>query len=82
MENLDTQNFPEEIVLSKIYGLRGVKVMLDFDLAVLYNVETRDLNKAVNRNPDRFAGDFMFRLTPVEFENLMFYFGTSSWGGR
>lgn len=82
METLDTEILPEEIVLSKIYELRGVKVMLDFDLAVLYNVETRDLNKAVSRNPDRFPGDFMFRLTPVEFENLMFHFGTSSWGGR
>jgi hypothetical protein len=82
MENLDTENLPEEIVLSKIYELRGVKVMLDFDLAVLYNVKTRDLNKAVNRNSDRFPGDFMFRLTPVEFKNLMFQIGTSSWGGR
>ena len=68
MEDPDNEILPEEIVLSKIYELRGIRVILDFDLAVLYNVETRDLNKAVNRNPDRFPGDFMFQLAPVEFE--------------
>ena len=56
--------------------------MLDNDLAVLYGVGTRDLNKAVKRNPKRFPKDFMFHLTQKEAGNLMFQFGTSSWGGR
>jgi len=55
--------------------------MLDRDLAELYGVQTRDLNKAVRRNSDRFPSDFMFQLTPVEYKNLMFQFGTSKWGG-
>jgi hypothetical protein len=55
--------------------------MLDKDLAALYGVQTRDLNKAVRRNIDRFPADFMFNLSQEEFENLMFHFGTSRWGG-
>jgi len=55
--------------------------MLDKDLAELYGVETRDLNKAVKRNIDRFPEDFMFQMTNEEFGNLKFHFGTSSWGG-
>jgi hypothetical protein len=55
--------------------------MLDSELAKLYNVGTRDLNKAVTRNLGRFPGDFMFQLTKKEMQNLMFQFGTSSWGG-
>ena len=55
--------------------------MLDKDLAGLYNVQTRDLNKAVKRNIKRFPDDFMFQLTPEEFKNLKFQNGTSSWGG-
>ena len=65
----------------KIYYIRGQKVMLDKDLAALYDVGTRDLNKAVNRNLDRFPDDFMFELNSKEFKNLMYQFGTSSWGG-
>jgi phage regulator Rha-like protein len=72
---------PQEIIESKILLLRGKKVMLDRDLAVLYEVETRGLNKAVKRNIDRFPEDFMFQLTNDEFDNLKFHFGTSSWGG-
>ncbi len=72
---------PHEIIESKIVLIRGRKVMLDRDLAVLYEVETRDLNKAVKRNIDRFPEDFMFQLTNDEFDNLKFHFGTSSWGG-
>ena len=64
-----------------ILTLRGQRVMLDADLAELYNVGTRDLNKAVSRNIDRFPADFAFQLTKKEFENLMFHFGTSRWGG-
>jgi len=72
---------PVEIIQSKIYLIRGQKVMLDRDLAELYGVLTRNLNKAVRRNLDRFPLDFGFTLTNGEFKNLMFQFGTSSWGG-
>ncbi|MDE5419402.1 ORF6N domain-containing protein [Labilibaculum sp. DW002] len=71
----------DEIVSSKIYFIRNVKVMLDKDLAELYGVLTGNLNKAVKRNIRRFPEDFMFQLTKNEFENLKFQFGTSSWGG-
>lgn len=55
--------------------------MLDRDLAELYQVGTRDLNKAVSRNTERFPSDFMFQLTRSEFSDLMFQIGTSRWGG-
>ncbi len=73
---------PQEIIERKILLLRGKKVMLDRDLAVLYGVETKTLNRAVKRNIERFPDDFMFQLTKEEFENLRFHFGTSSWGGQ
>ncbi|UKT62635.1 ORF6N domain-containing protein [Pedobacter mucosus] len=57
---------------SRIYTIRGERVMLDFDLASLYEVETRVLNQAVKRNIKRFPEDFMFQLTKQEFENLKF----------
>lgn len=60
---------PQEIIESKIYLLRGRKVMLDRDLAALYSVETRTLNQAVRRNIKRFPDDFMFQLTKEEMEN-------------
>ena len=63
---------PREVVESKIYLVRGYKVMLDKELAKLYGVGTRDLNKAVTRNLDRFPCDFMFQLTKAESQNLMF----------
>ena len=69
---------PDEVVLSKIYYLRGQKVMLDVDLAELYQVETRRLNEQVKRNKERFPEDFMFQLTMDEFVNLMSQFATSS----
>ncbi|WP_216849010.1 ORF6N domain-containing protein [Pedobacter sp. L105] len=73
---------PAEIVMNKIFLIRGMKVMLDKDLAELYQVQTRNLNQAVNRNLKRFPEeDFMFQLTDDEFKNLMFQNGTSSWGG-
>lgn len=53
-----------------IYDIRGVKVMLDYDLAAIYGVETRTLNQAVKRNMERFPQDFMFRLTESEWENV------------
>ncbi|MDN3585895.1 ORF6N domain-containing protein [Pedobacter aquatilis] len=55
---------------SRIYEVRGERVMLDFDLASLYEVQTRVLNQAVKRNIKRFPEDFMFQLTKQEFENL------------
>ena len=70
-----------EMIENKIYLIRGKSVMFDKDLATIYGVKTRDLNKAVTRNIERFPGDFMFQLTKQEYENLMFQFGTSSWGG-
>src|SRR5690606_24683887 len=71
----------EEAVISKIYIIRDKKVMLDKDLAELYDVTTGNLNKAVGRNIKRFPEDFMFELTKEEFENLKSQFETSSWGG-
>lgn len=75
-------SIPDEVVVSKIYLIRNQKVMLDDDLAELYQVETRRLNEQVKRNIDRFPEDFMFQLTEVEWENLMSQNATSSWGGR
>ena len=65
-----------------IHGIRGKKVMLDFDLARLYQVETRALNQAVQRNLDRFPDDFMFKLENEDFKNLKSQIVISSWGGR
>ncbi len=72
---------PLEVIEKKILLIDGKKVMLDKDLASLYDVTTGNLNKAVNRNRDRFPQDFMIQLTLEEFNNLKFHFGTSSWGG-
>ena len=73
---------PDEVIINKIYFVRGQKVMLDNDLAGMYQVLTKELNKAVKRNVRRFPEDFMFQLTAEEFANLRFQIGTSSWGGR
>ncbi len=72
---------PDESIISKIYFIRGQKVMLDTDLALLYQVENKQLKRQVRRNIDRFPDDFMFELTSSEFENLRSQFGTTSWGG-
>jgi hypothetical protein len=69
------------IIQNKIYQVRGVRVMLDFDLAELYQVETRVLNQAVKRNLKSFPSDFMFQLTAEEYKNLISQSVTSSWGG-
>ncbi|MDO8675742.1 MAG: ORF6N domain-containing protein [Candidatus Omnitrophota bacterium] len=66
---------PVEIIHSKIYLIRGHKVMFDKDLAELYNVETGHLNRAVSRNIDRFPEDFMFQLTKEEMDSLRCQFG-------
>ena len=81
MKDLNTV-VSDETIINKIYHIRGQKVMLDTDLAELYDVETKNLNKAVSRNLKRFPSDFMFQLTPEEFRNLKFQIGTSSWGGK
>jgi len=74
---------PVEQIEHAILLIRGQKVMLDSDLAALYSVETKTLNRAVQRNRDRFPADFMFQLTSQEVRNLRYQFGTSrSWGGR
>ena len=59
----------EKPIGEKIYEIRGQRVMLDFDLAEIYGVETRVFNQAVKRNSDRFPDDFMFRLTKAEWES-------------
>jgi len=71
-----------QIIQNKIYEIHGLRVMLDFDLAEMYGVETRVLNQAVKRNIQRFPFDFMFQLTSLEFEILTSQFVTSSWGGH
>ena len=73
---------PTERIESAIYLIRGQKVILDKDLAVLYGVETFNLNKAVKRNRERFPGDFMFQLTKDEWERLKFQPGISKPQGR
>lgn len=73
---------PNDIIENKIYLIRGKKVMFDRDLAQLYGVLTKNLNKAVGRNMERFPDDFMFQLTKDELHNLRFQFGTSNRGGR
>jgi hypothetical protein len=77
----DQSLLSEETISDKIYFIRNQKVMLDSDLASLYEVETRRLNEQVKRNISRFPSDFMFQLTEIEFENLMSQIATSSWGG-
>jgi hypothetical protein len=72
---------PTEIIASKIYFIRGQKIMLDRDLAELYGVETAQLKRAVRRNRDRFPDDFMFELSKSELDDLRCQFGTSKWGG-
>lgn len=65
-------------IQQKIFEIRGQKVMLDFDLASLYEVETKYLKRAVRQNRKRFPSDFMFELTKEEFESLRCNFSTSN----
>ena len=71
-----------EIIKNSILEIRGKKVMLDMDLAKLYEVETRVLKQAVRRNIERFPMDFMFELNENEIQNLTSHFVTTSWGGQ
>jgi hypothetical protein len=79
-----TQLVPVERIERLIHLVRGEKVLLDADLAMLYGVETKALNRAVKRNQSRFPQDFMFQLTAEEAANLRCQIGTSSsgYGGR
>jgi phage regulator Rha-like protein len=78
MDDKNLMMVPEEIIMSKIYLIRGQKVMLDFDLAELYRVENKQLKRSVRRNIDRFPGDFMFELTSNELKIWRSQFGTSN----
>jgi hypothetical protein len=77
-----TSVVPAERIERLILPIRGHKVMLDADLADLYGVETKALNRAFMRNRERFPEDFVFQLTEHEFEQLWRQIGTSRWGGR
>ncbi|MBB3056714.1 ORF6N domain-containing protein [Mucilaginibacter gotjawali] len=72
---------PDEVVMNQIYYIRNQKVMLDKELAELYQVSTGALNQAVARNIKRFPGDFMFQLSEQEWSNLKSQIVISSWGG-
>jgi hypothetical protein len=65
-----------QVIHERIYSIRGCKVMLDFDLAELYMVETRRLKEAVRRNIQRFPPDFMYELTQQEYQSLRSQFAT------
>jgi hypothetical protein len=73
---------PMERIESRIFLIRGQKVMLDQHLAEMYGVKTKVLTQAVKRNPDRFPKDFMFQLNRAEADNLRSQIVASSWGGR
>ena len=70
-----------EVIQNKIFEIRGCKVMLDFDLALMYDIENKRLKASVRRNINRFPEDFMFELTEMEFTNLRTKFSSSSYGG-
>ncbi|TAN18180.1 MAG: ORF6N domain-containing protein, partial [Chitinophagaceae bacterium] len=67
-------------IQNRIYELRGNRVMLDFDLVALYEVETRVLSQAVKRNMERFPEDFMFQLTKLEYESIQFQINSAGQG--
>jgi phage regulator Rha-like protein len=71
---------PAALISQKILFVRGTRVMLDTDLARLYGVATKNLNKAVKRNASRFPADFMFQLSPKDLDSLRFQSGTSNIG--
>lgn len=77
-ESIKRIAIPDEVVMNKIYVIRGVKVMLDRDLAELYGVETKYLKRQVKRNMIRFPEDFMFELTGQEFQDWRSQFVTSN----
>ena len=76
MKEEESLLIPDEIITNKIYLIRNQKVMLDRDLAELYEVETKQLKRQVRRNIERFPDDFMFEITKQEYESLRSQFGT------
>jgi hypothetical protein len=69
-------------IKNSIHEIRGFKVILDFELAKMYQVETKYLKRTVKNNLKRFPSDFMFELSETEWQNLRCKFSTSSWGGQ
>src|SRR3989344_8792169 len=80
--NRELSDLNNDDIKSKIHNIRRVQVMIDSDLAGLYEVETFNLNKAVKRNIERFPNDFMFQLTKAEYDSLIFQIGISKIKGR
>jgi len=70
-----------DVIQNKIFEIRGYKVMLDFDLALMYKVENKRLKESVRRNLNRFPEDFMFKLTEIEFNSLRTQIASSNRGG-
>ena len=81
MEDNSLVALTEEYLMSKIYVIRGVQVMLDVDLAAIYGYTTKNFNRQVKNNIDRFDDDFRFQLTDIEVNILRCKNCTSSWGG-
>ena len=71
-----------ELIKNSILEIRGKRVILDYELAKLYGIETKRLKESVRRNIRRFPEDFMFELSQEEWHNLRTQFATSSWGGQ
>lgn len=82
IENIDNTVIPDEIIMNQIYFIRGHKVMLDSDLTMLYEVETKQLKRQVKRNIDRFPEDFMFELGTEDQQILRSQFGTLKQGAH
>jgi hypothetical protein len=72
----------EQLIVDRVLLIRGIKIMLDKDLAEMYGVEVKRLNEIVKRNHTRFPEDFMFQLSSDEWFHLKSHFATSSWGGN
>jgi len=81
-EEIKSIGVAEEAIISKIYLIRGQKVIVDSDLSELYGVETKQLKRQVRRNIDRFPEDFMFELSDEEFQEWRSQFGTSNEGDK
>ena len=80
-QNTEIAIVDEKSIRDKIYVVRGVQVMLDFELTELYGYTTSAFNQQVKRNEDKFPEDFRFQLTKEEFQNLLSQNVTASWGG-
>ena len=82
MEQQGLMILNETDLRSKIHTIRGLQVMLDFDLAAIYGYATKDFNRQIKNNIERFDDDFRFQLSEQEFKNLRWNFSTTSWGGN